>query len=67
MTTTYTTTWLGAAEVAEMLDLSRSKVQAMAKAGTMPADRIGKSYRFAKDQVGQWIEVQKITPIGEGL
>jgi excisionase family DNA binding protein len=67
MTTTYTTTWLGAAEVAEMLDLSRSKVQAMAKAGTIPAYRIGKSYRFAKDQVGQWIEVQKITPIGEGL
>jgi excisionase family DNA binding protein len=43
MTITSTTTWLGAAEVAEMLDLSRSKVPAMAMAGTLPAYRIGKS------------------------
>ena len=66
MTTASTTTWLGAAEVAEMLDLSLSKVQAMAKAGTIPAYRLGKSYRFAKDQIEQWTEAQKITPRGEG-
>jgi hypothetical protein len=41
MTTTYATTWLGAVEV-EMLGISRNNVQAMAKAGTMPA------YKFAK-------------------
>jgi excisionase family DNA binding protein len=63
--TTTATTWLGALKVAEMLGLSRSNVQAMAQAGTIPAYRIGKSYRFAKDQVEPWIEVQKITPKGE--
>jgi hypothetical protein len=51
MTTTYATTWLGAAEVVEMLSISRSKVQSMAKAGVVPTYRFERSYSFAKDQV----------------
>jgi hypothetical protein len=43
MTTTYTTTWLGAAEVAEMLGISCSKVQAMAKGGPCPPTNLQSS------------------------
>jgi excisionase family DNA binding protein len=57
---------LGALKVAEMLGLSRSNVQAMAQAGTIPAYKLAKQHKFAKDQVEQWIETQKITPEGEG-
>jgi hypothetical protein len=32
----------------------------------MPAHKFAKQYKFAKDQVGQSIDVQKITPRGEG-
>jgi excisionase family DNA binding protein len=58
------TTWLGVADVAKMLGLSKSKTSAMAKAGEIPAYRFGSSYRFAKDEVEQWIEAQRIPSHG---
>ena len=37
----------------------------MAKAGTISAYKFAKHYKFAKDQVEQWTEAQKIAPKGE--
>jgi excisionase family DNA binding protein len=60
MTTTTQTTWLGIADVAKMLGVSKSKANAMANTGAVLAYRFGKSYGFAKDQVESWTEAQKI-------
>ena len=58
--------WIGVGNVAELLWISRPKVQAMAKAGEIPAYRIGKSYRFDRAEIEQqWIAAQKIAPNGE--
>jgi len=58
------TTWLGVAEVVEMLGISRSKVQSMAKAGTIPTYRVGKSYRFIHAEVLHWLKAQRIPSHG---
>jgi excisionase family DNA binding protein len=58
------TTWLGVTEVAQMLGLSKSKTNAMAKAREMPAYRFGSPYRFKGPEVEQRIEAQRIPSHG---
>jgi excisionase family DNA binding protein len=41
-------------DVAEYLYLSRAKVYRLAKAGEIPAMRIGRSWRFRKDMLDDW-------------
>ena len=41
-------------EVAQYLRLSRAKVYRLAKAGKIPAMRIGRSWRFRKDMIDDW-------------
>lgn len=41
-------------EVAQYLRLSQAKVYRLAKAGKIPAMRIGKSWRFRKDMIDKW-------------
>jgi excisionase family DNA binding protein len=42
-------------EVAQYLRLSEAKVYEMARNGTIPAFRIGKSWRFQRDSLMAWI------------
>ena len=42
-------------EVAHYLRLSEAKVYALARDGSIPAFRIGKSWRFQKDLIVEWI------------
>jgi len=42
-------------EVARYLRLSQAKVYRLAKAGEIPAMRIGKSWRFRKDLIDDWV------------
>ena len=42
-------------EVAQYLRLSESKVYELARNGTIPALRIGKSWRFQRDLLKQWV------------
>lgn len=42
-------------EVAEYLRLSEAKVYELARDGSIPAMRIGKSWRFQKDLLEEWI------------
>jgi excisionase family DNA binding protein len=42
-------------EVAEYLRMSEAKVYRLAKARRLPAVRIGKSWRFRKDLLDEWI------------
>ena len=41
-------------EVAEYLRLSQAKVYRLARAGELPAMRVGKSWRFRKDLIDEW-------------
>ena len=42
-------------DVASYLRLSEAKVYRMARAGIMPAFRLGKSWRFRKDLLDTWM------------
>ena len=42
-------------DVAEYLRLSEAKVYRMAREGRVPAFRLGKSWRFRKDLIDEWI------------
>ena len=42
-------------EMAQYLRLSEAKVYQMARDGMIPAVRIGKSWRFKKEMVDEWI------------
>ena len=42
-------------EVAGYLRLSEAKVYKMANEGQMPALRVGKSWRFKRDLIDEWI------------
>ncbi len=43
-------------DVAEYLRLSEAKVYRLAKLGQIPCLRIGKTWRFRKDLLDEWIE-----------
>ena len=47
---------LRAPEVAAMLDLSTDRVYALARQGRIPNVKIGRSVRFARAAVQQWVE-----------
>jgi excisionase family DNA binding protein len=42
-------------ELAEYLQLSEAKVYRLANAGQVPGCRVGKSWRFKKELVDEWI------------
>ena len=42
-------------DVAQYLRISEAKVYELARNGTIPALRIGKSWRFQKDLLKQWV------------
>jgi len=47
---------LTTAQAAEFLQLSAQSVKARARAGTLPAARIGREWRFSRRQLLDWIE-----------
>jgi excisionase family DNA binding protein len=47
---------LTTAQAAEFLQLSIQSVKARARAGTLPAARIGREWRFSRQQLLDWIE-----------
>ena len=49
-------------EMAEYLRLSEAKVYRLAKTGILPAFRVGKSWRFDKSTVDEWIRHEMHIP-----
>lgn len=45
-------------EVAEMLSVSRVTVVRFAKAGRIPALKLGKVYRFSRTAIQNWVSAQ---------
>ena len=56
-------------DVAEYLRLSEAKVYRMAREGRVPAFRLGKSWRFRKDLIDEWMlrEIGLNTPPAAAL
>lgn len=47
--------WLSVQEVAAHLGVSRETVYAWIKNKAMPAHRVGRHWKFKKDEVDQWV------------
>ena len=59
-------------DVATYLRLSEAKVYRLAREGSVPAFRLGKSWRFRKDLIDAWmlretgVNLVHVLPAGEG-
>jgi len=53
--------WLTLEQIAEYLQMSTSSIYKMAQAGKIPAYKVGRQWRFKKDEVDRWVEKQKLT------
>lgn len=51
---------LTAAQVAEMLGLSRSRVYALAAQGVLPCRRVGRARWFLRTDLEHWLEAQPL-------
>lgn len=48
--------WLTLEQIAEYLQMSTSSIYKMAQACKIPAYKIGRQWRFKKEEIDQWIE-----------
>ena len=46
---------LTAAEVADLVKVPRSTIYEMARRGTIPAHRIGRAWRFIRQEIEEWL------------
>jgi len=53
---------LTAKEAAEYLKVSVETIKAKARAGTMPGMKIGREWRFAREQLLEWVKAQSWPP-----
>lgn len=49
-------------EVAEALRVSSMRVYRMVKSGHLPATRVGRKYRFHRDDIASYLEKQRVQP-----
>ena len=47
--------WIGVEEVAEYLGVRPSTIRDWIKKGTIPANKIGKQWKFKKSELDEWI------------
>lgn len=48
--------WLTLEQIAEYLQLSTSSIYKMAQAGKIPAYKVGRQWRFEKEETDRWIK-----------
>ena len=51
--------WLTLEQIAKYLQMSASSIYKMAQAGKIPAYKVGRQWRFKKEEIDKWIENQK--------
>ncbi len=52
--------WLTLEQIAEYLQMSTSSIYKMAQAGRIPAYKVGRQWRFKKEEIDSWVEKQKV-------
>jgi len=48
--------WLTLEQIAEYLQMSTSSIYKMAQKGKIPAYKVGKQWRFRKEEIDRWIK-----------
>ena len=51
---------LTAADVADMLTISVQEVRRLSREGRLPARKIGKAYRYFRDEIVAWLDEQAL-------
>jgi len=51
--------WLTLEQIAEYLQMSTSSIYKMAQGGKIPAYKIGRQWRFKKEEIDAWVEKQR--------
>ncbi|MCL0034826.1 helix-turn-helix domain-containing protein [Dehalococcoidia bacterium] len=52
--------WLTLEQIAEYLQMSTSSIYKMAQKGKIPAYKVGRQWRFKKEEIDRWIEKGKL-------
>jgi len=50
--------WLTLEQIAEYLQMSTSSIYKMAQASKIPAYKVGRQWRFKKEEIDKWVEKQ---------
>ena len=59
--------WLTFKELMAYLKIGRSKLYKLLQDGTIPASRIGKSWRIDREEVDRWMKTQRAIPTEDDL
>ncbi len=51
--------WLTLEQIAEYLQMSTSSIYKMAQAGKIPSYKVGRQWRFKKEEIDKWVAKQK--------
>ena len=57
--------WLTLEQIAEYLQMSTSSIYKMAQKGKIPAYKVGRQWRFKKEEIDEWIRKQKSLRTGK--
>jgi len=52
--------WLTLEQIVEYLQMSTSSIYKMAQTGKIPAYKIGRQWRFKREEIDAWIEKRKV-------
>jgi len=55
--------WLTLEQIAEYLQMSTSSIYKMAQAGKIPAYKVGRQWRFKKEEIDRWIEKGRLPKV----
>lgn len=51
--------WLTLEQIAEYLQMSTSSIYKMAQADKIPAYKVGRQWRFKREEIDRWVEEQR--------
>ena len=57
--------WLTLEQIAEYLQMSTSSIYKMSKKGKIPAYKVGRQWRFRKEEIDKWIRKQRSLRTGK--
>ncbi len=52
--------WLTLEQIAEYLQMSISSIYKMAQSGKIPSYKVGRQWRFKKEEIDKWVEKRKV-------
>ena len=56
------TVFLTPEQAAEMLNLSTYTIRAYARHGIIPANKVGRAWRFSRDDLVEWVQAKRQSP-----